>query len=199
MSTLGASSSSVQLTQHGYGLTIPASELGRPHFIEPLPGAFSCHLFRQFLDGVLGGSPNTITRKFATSSIASATTNIPHLGRSRAPASATIGALKGSRNKVGKGSYATSVHIDGRCAGSEYPPRAHDEQRGCQVGGDQALWRHGRQPVLDRKLVRLWHQQEKCQARRALEVPPKRTAFQRICPRLQTCGLGVQRLHGGSL
>src|SRR5829696_6433702 len=64
------SSSSVQLTQHGYGLTIPASELGRPHFIEPLPGAFSCHLFRQFLDGVLGRSPNTSCRKFATSSIA---------------------------------------------------------------------------------------------------------------------------------
>src|SRR5215217_8366694 len=133
------------------------------------------------------------------SSIAQATANITHLGRSRAPASATIVALKGSPNKVGKGSYATSVHIDGRCGGSEYPCRVHGEQRGFQVGSDQALWRHGRQPVLDRKLVRLWHQQERSRARGALEVPAKRTAFQRICRRLHTCGLGVQRLHGGSL
>jgi hypothetical protein len=41
-------------------ISSPASELGRPHFIEPLPEAFSCHLFerRPFLlfpvvDGLL--------------------------------------------------------------------------------------------------------------------------------------------------
>jgi hypothetical protein len=55
--------------------------------LRELPNTKSCQ--------PIDGSSNTISRKFATSSIAYATANITHLGRRRAPASATIVALKG--------------------------------------------------------------------------------------------------------
>src|SRR5215210_4392055 len=46
-------------TRHGYGLTASASELGRSLFTKVLLAlAFSCHLFRQFHDGVLRSSPS---------------------------------------------------------------------------------------------------------------------------------------------
>src|SRR5215204_4893039 len=160
MSILGGSSSSVIYLIRGYDLTIPASELGRPHFIEPLPGAFSCHLLE------ISRRPESLQWPHLTPTTgASAAHRSPRSGGCCGPSRGPTVRSAGSSTATSTASSASRCWLPNRCAPGNSrpsPPGASGSGSGVLIPypgrehrpGSSRLGRllsPGRQDVLQRR------------------------------------------------